>query len=178
MISLVTFQMEGLDEVVLVTLAGPDWSLQLKPRAWQRCKYMKGMMEVHPGQDRFEIKDQEVHMTPAVMAKVGEWLKEYESKEPTPVKCPLASLSLKDSMSAWDEKFVDMPPPDVLRLLFVANYMGIEPLAQVAAAKQANQLQTMGFNELLKTFGVEECPPEDIRRVREEFPEFFACFKQ
>lgn len=168
----------SLDEAVPVTLVGPNWSIQLKPRAWRRCKYMKGMMEVHPGQDRFEIMNQEVHMTPTVMAKVGEWLREHELKDPTPVKCPLASLSLQDSMSAWDEKFVDMSPPDVLRLLFVANYMDIEPLVQVAAAKYANQLQTTGFNELLKTYGVSECPPEDIRRVREEFPEFFACFKQ
>lgn len=166
--------MEGLDAPVLFTLKGPDWSITLTERAWRRCEFMKGMMKLHQTP---EIMNQATHMTPAVMAKVKEWLEHYESKDPLQIKAPLASHHLKDSVSEWDEKFIDMPPPDVLRLAFVANYLGIHALCELACAKMANQHETISFNELLAPFGVPECPADKIFEVQEQYPEFFACFK-
>jgi len=92
-----------------------------------------------------------------MLKKVIEFCEEYV-KNPLPkIDKPLKSANISECVKdGWYLKFIDMEPDDACKLVVAANYMDVKPLLELACVRIACWIKDKPFDQIKKTFGVED----------------------
>lgn len=94
---------------------------------------------------------------------------------PTPtIEAPLRSSDMRTVLGerfAWDATFIDEVGSDIevlMQLILLSNYLGIDSLLDLSAAKFASLLRGKTVPEVREFFGIKEPTPEEEETVRKE----------
>ena len=131
-------------------------------------------------QNSLEQGDDEITLfTPLVTKEdlevILEWCAYHYSHEPSKIKQPLPGPLVPPLITDWEhaylEKFkVDESPETIKRLLNAANYMFIDPLIDLFAAKLGSKVRCMNPAEIYAYFRVEPPTKEEMNDLVKQHP--------
>ena len=76
---------------------------------------------------------------------------------------------MKENVSEWYAKFINLEQEVIFELILAANYMDIKPLLDLSCAKIACMIKGKTPEEIRQTFNiVNDFTPEEEAQVREE----------
>ena len=102
--------------------------------------------------------------SPKILEKVLSYCR-YHRENPEPAEEDPFSTTI----SAFDEKFCDVPQPILFELIIAANFLDIKPLLDVTCKTVANMIRGKSPQEIRDTFGIKnDFTPEDEEQVRKE----------
>ena len=99
--------------------------------------------------------------------KIIEYLKHYENEKPKEIPKPLPNNDLKSILSEWDYNFINpLSIADLIDLINAANFLNIDDLVALTAAKLAAEMLTGTIEEVREKFGIKcDMTEEEIAEV-------------
>ena len=155
--------MSTSNPVTLVSKEGEKFVTNEK--AVERSKLIKNLLQDYP--EEAEIPLTEVKTK--TLKKIKEYLEYYQDKEPAPIPTPLYSNDFKaNGISEWDISFINIETSEVFELLTAANYMDIQSLLDLAAAKIASIIKGITPEEINSKFNLPELSEEETENIYKE----------
>lgn len=155
-----------LSEMVTIVLKGGE---RVEMRRSTTCMSKLIKMAIEDGGDEIEFE----YIERSLFEYVRQYLEYHENVEPNEIPKPLTSNDLSNVLDSWDYKFVssmDKSRSDILLVLITANYLQIESLVMLMAAKLGSIMMNKTPKEIRAEFGVTaEFTAEDEAAVREKF---------
>ena len=140
--------MEAADKITLVSSDGQKFEISAK--AAKRSVVINKMIEDFAEQTEFPINN----VNGKNLEKITEYLKHYENTEPKPIAQPLPSKNFKECVDEWTFGFLPTQLEDVFDLFQGANFMDIQSLMELMAAKIANVISNKTADEIRSTFNI------------------------
>tara|TARA_E500000178_G_C16626889_1_gene575858 strand:+ start:160 stop:516 length:357 start_codon:yes stop_codon:yes gene_type:complete len=104
-----------------------------------------------------------------VLRKVIEFCEHNQGDPLSQIEKPLKSSDMKENVSEWYAKFINLEQEVIFELILAANYMDIKPLLDLSCAKIACMIKGKTPEEIRQTFNiVNDFTPEEEAQVREE----------
>ena len=127
-------------------------------------KFFKDLINDYPQPDQ-EITTNQVDGKN--LEKIIEYLKHYEKEKPKEIPKPLPNNDLKSILSEWDYNFINpLSIADLIDLINAANFLDIEGLVALTAAKLAAEMLTGTIEEVREKFGIKcDMTEEEIAEV-------------
>ena len=99
--------------------------------------------------------------------KIIEYLKHYENEKPKEIPKPLPNNDIKSVLSEWDYNFINpLSIADLIDLINAANFLNIDDLVALTAAKLAAEMLTGTIEEVREKFGIKcDMTEEEIAEV-------------
>jgi S-phase kinase-associated protein 1 len=155
--------MSASNQVTLVSKEGEKFVTTEK--AVERSKLIKNLLQDYP--EEAEIPLTEVKAS--TLKKIKEYLEYYQDKEPSVIPKPLYSTDFKNNgISEWDVSFIDVGTDQVFDLLTAANYMDIQSLLDLAAAKVASLIKGLTPEYINNKFNLPNLDKEEEAKIFEE----------
>ena len=103
------------------------------------------------------------------LRKVIEFCEHNHGDPLAQIEKPLKSSDMKENVSEWYAKFINLEQEVIFELILAANYMDIKPLLDLSCAKIACMIKGKTPEEIRQTFNiVNDFTPEEESQVREE----------
>ena len=101
------------------------------------------------------------------LEKIIEFLKHYENEKPKEIPKPLPNNDLKSILSEWDYNYINpLSIADLIDLINAANFLNIDDLVALTAAKLAAEMLTGTIEEVREKFGIKcDMTEEEIAEV-------------
>ena len=101
------------------------------------------------------------------LEKIIEYLKHYENEKPKEIPKPLPNNDIKSVLSEWDYNFINpLSIADLIDLINAANFLNIDDLVALTAAKLAAEMLTGTIEEVREKFGIKcDMTEEEIAEV-------------
>ena len=102
------------------------------------------------------------------LEKIIEFLKHYENEKPKEIPKPLPNNDLKSILSEWDYNYINpLSIADLIDLInAAANFLNIDDLVALTAAKLAAEMLTGTIEEVREKFGIKcDMTEEEIAEV-------------
>ena len=105
------------------------------------------------------------------LQKIIDYLKHYDIEKPKVIPKPLPSSDLKNFVNEWDFNFIDpMSIGECIDLINAANFLGINDLITLVAAKLASQMMDGPVEEIRKKFGINSDMTEEEMDEYDRYP--------
>ena len=155
--------MEDNKQVTLISKEGEK--IITTEKAVERSKLIKNLLQDYPEEAEIPLTE----VTTETLKKIQEYLEHYQDKEPTPVQAPLISNDLKaNGISEWDLSFINIESSKVFELLTAANYMDIQCLLDLAAAKIASIIKGLTPEDINNKFKFPIMSPDEEEAIFKE----------
>jgi S-phase kinase-associated protein 1 len=113
-------------------------------------------------------------ITKDVLDKVVEFLNRHKDDPLKEITKPITNNNIKEIVSEWDAKFVDLEQEPLFRLILAANYLDIPSLLDLGICKLACMVKGKEPDEVKKMFNIEpDITPEEEKLVRDQNPWIF-----
>ena len=101
------------------------------------------------------------------LEKIIEFLKHYENEKPKEIPKPLPNNDLKSILSEWDYNYINpLSIADLIDLINASNFLNIDDLVALTAAKLAAEMLTGTIEEVREKFGIKcDMTEEEIAEV-------------
>ena len=101
------------------------------------------------------------------LEKIIEYLKHYENEKQKEIPKPLPNNDIKSVLSEWDYNFINpLSIADLIDLINAANFLNIDDLVALTAAKLAAEMLTGTIEEVREKFGIKcDMTEEEIAEV-------------
>ena len=101
------------------------------------------------------------------LEKIIEYLKHYANEKPKEIPKPLPNNDIKSVLSEWDYNFINpLSIADLIDLINAANFLNIDDLVALTAAKLAAEMLTGTIEEVREKFGIKcDMTEEEIAEV-------------
>ena len=110
------------------------------------------------------------------LVRIVQYLGYHNVVAPSNIRKPLRGTNLAaNGVGQWDLEFIDLPFSDLRALVEAANYMMIQPLFELGAAKIASEISGKSRAEMLQYFGIFE---EDVNMSNEAYAQMLDYFAQ
>ena len=130
-------------------------------------KFFKELINDYPEPDQ-EIPTNQVDGKN--LEKIIEYLKHHEIEKPIAIPKPLPNNDLKSFLSEWDYNFINtLSIEEAIDLINAANFLDIEDLMSLTAAKMAAYMMTGTTDEVRERFGIK---PEITEEELEEYDRY------
>ena len=150
--------MDAGDKITLVS--SDNEKFEISTKASKRAVLINKMIEDYQDKSEFPVNN----VNKKNLQKIVQYLEQYENKDPTNPKAPLPSKNFKDCVDDWDFKFLPTELEDVFELFQGANFMDIQPLMELTAAKIADVIRNLSADDIRKTFNIQN----DFTKEEEE----------
>ena len=155
--------MSASNQVTLVSKEGEKFVTNEK--AVERSKLIKNLLQDYP--EEAEIPLTEVKTS--TLKKIKEYLEYYQDKEPSAIPKPLYSNDFKgNGISEWDVSFIDVATDQIFDLLTAANYMDIQSLLDLAAAKVASIIKGLTPDYINNKFALPTLSGDEEKKIFED----------
>jgi hypothetical protein len=154
-----------MDEANVRKLKSSDGKIfEVNEKILSTANFFKDLIKDYPQPDQ-EITTNQVDGKN--LEKIIEFLKHYENEKPKEIPKPLPNNDLKSVLSEWDYNFINpLSISDAIDLINAANYLGIEELVALTAAKLAAEMLTGTIEEVREKFGIKcDMTEEEIAEV-------------
>lgn len=118
--------------------------------------------------------DEPIHF-PSISTGILDFVVEYldhfanSTSRPSVIQKPLISANFAELVSAWENQFAEKPHEVLFELILAANYLCMQGLVDLTAAKVASMVKGRSPEEIRRTFNiVNEFTPEEEAQIREE----------
>lgn len=104
-----------------------------------------------------------------VLKKVIEYCTHYEEEAMTPIKVPLKSNKIDETVQEWYAKFCDVERAMLFELVTAANFMDIKPLLDLTCYAVAVLIMGKSADEMRKIFNISaDFSPDEEHQVHQE----------
>ena len=105
------------------------------------------------------------------LEKIIEYLKHHEIEKPKAIPKPLPNNDLKSFVSEWDYNFINtLSIEEAIDLINAANFLDIEDLMSLTAAKMAAYMMTGTTDEVRERFGIKPGMTEEELEEYDRYP--------
>ena len=149
-----------------ITLISSDLvNVEISAKALQRSALVKEIIEGSPNITEVSLNQ----VNGRILIKIKEYLEHYEKEEPKEIGKPLPNPDFKECVGEWDFKFIKLDLDTIIELISGANYMGINPLLELASAKFASLIKNKSIEEIIKDNNItNELTNEEKQQIAEE----------
>ena len=154
-----------MDEVNVRKLKSSDGKVfEVNEKILNTSKFFKELIIDYPQPDQ-EITINQVDGKN--LEKIIEFLKHYENEKPKEIPKPLPNNDLKSILSEWDYNYINpLSIADLIDLINAANFLNIDDLVALTAAKLAAEMLTGTIEEVREKFGIKcDMTEEEIAEV-------------
>ena len=154
-----------MDEANVRKLKSSDGKVfEVNEKILNTSKFFKDLIIDYPQPDQ-EITINQVDGK--VLEKIIEFLKHYENEKPKEIPKPLPNNDLKSILSEWDYNYINpLSIADLIDLINAANFLNIDDLVALTAAKLAAEMLTGTIEEVREKFGIKcDMTEEEIAEV-------------
>ena len=154
-----------MDESNLRKLKSSDGKIfEVDEKILNTSKFFKELIIDYPQPDQ-EITINQVDGKN--LEKIIEYLKHYENEKPKEIPKPLPNNDIKSVLSEWDYNFINpLSIADLIDLINAANFLNIDDLVALTAAKLAAEMLTGTIEEVREKFGIKcDMTEEEIAEV-------------
>jgi len=154
-----------MDEANVRKLKSSDGKVfEVNEKILNTSKFFKELINDYPQPDQ-EITINQVDGKN--LEKIIEFLKHYENEKPKEIPKPLPNNDLKSILSEWDYNYINpLSIADLIDLINAANFLNIDDLVALTAAKLAAEMLTGTIEEVREKFGIKcDMTEEEIAEV-------------
>ena len=154
-----------MDEANVRKLKSSDGKIfEVDEKILNTSKFFKDLINDYPQPDQ-EITINQVDGKN--LEKIIEYLKHYENEKPKEIPKPLPNNDIKSVLSEWDYNFINpLSIADLIDLINAANFLNIDDLVALTAAKLAAEMLTGTIEEVREKFGIKcDMTEEEIAEV-------------
>ena len=154
-----------MDEANVRKLKSSDGkTFEVNEKILSTSKFFKDLINDYPQPDQ-EITINQVDGKN--LEKIIEYLKHYENEKPKEIPKPLPNNDIKSVLSEWDYNFINpLSIADLIDLINAANFLNIDDLVALTAAKLAAEMLTGTIEEVREKFGIKcDMTEEEIAEV-------------
>ena len=154
---------------ILINLQSSDGKVfEVNDKILSLSKFLKDMIDNNREIDQ-EITINQVNAKN--LEKIIEYLKYHEKEKPKALPKPLPTNDLKFILSEWDYNFINpLSIEEAIDLMNDANFLDIEDLTALIAAKLAAHMMTGSREEVRERFGIKPNLTEEELEEYDRYP--------
>jgi S-phase kinase-associated protein 1 len=104
-----------------------------------------------------------------VLKKVIEYCVHYAEEEMTPIKVPLKSNRIEETVQEWYAKYCDVEQNMLFELVTAANFMDIKPLLDLTCYAVSVMIKGKSADEMRSIFNISaDLTPDEEQQVQHE----------
>jgi len=140
--------------------------IELTKKAAQLSELLKNAIIDYQNDASFPINELEEKTA----EKIKEYLTHFNGVAPKEIEKPLQENEMKNVTDEWSANFIDkLSVEELVNLTVASNFMGINCLLDLCAAKIASMCKDKSEDDILKSFGITEpFTDEDKKKIKEE----------
>ena len=150
--------MDAGDKITLVS--SDNEKFELSTKASKRSVLINKMIEDYQDKTEFPVNN----VNKKNLQKIVQYLEHYENTNPTNPQAPLPPKGFQNCVESWDFEFLPTELEDVFELIQGANFMDIQPLMELTAAKIADVIRNKTADDIRTTFNIKN----DFTKEEEE----------
>ena len=105
------------------------------------------------------------------LGKILEYLTYHVDHEEADIDRPIQTSDFKTLVCEWDYNFINANKDIMFDIMTTSNYLGINSLINIIAAKTATMIKEKSPEEIRKQFNiVNDFTPEEEEQIRKEMP--------
>lgn len=135
--------MDASRTIILVSKEGDK--LNTNEKAASRSKLIQNLLQDYPEEAEIPL----VEVTTETLQRVIGYLEHYQNKEPKEIR---REQKFENAVDEWDANFVKIDTDKLFELINAANYMDIESLLDLTAAKIASYIKGKSSEDIEQKF--------------------------